>query len=359
MSNKKIIPVKKESEIRFQAASWIAQLDSDDFTDADRIAFREWANRSPRHLAELKKMEALWHGIDALLSEEASRRFVSVPSFRQTLLAILKLRPTFFYKTVGVMMAIVFAIITVFAVSSRSFGPAPYEATFAVAEGEQRLYDLPDGSEIHLNTDSLVEIDFSRRERVVRLVRGEAHFDVATDETRPFLVHANGHIVKAVGTVFVVRVDANDTSVIVTEGIVELAALPKPSESGIFYKNEIGAAATAKLVAGQSANISETAKTAQPEIEIFTSQTIDRKLAWRKGLLIFDGESLAEVISEVSRYTRSQIVISDPEIRDLPIGGSFKAGEVDALLGALEASFGVKVSRVSTDLIYLSKVESL
>jgi transmembrane sensor len=71
-------------------------------------------------------------------------------------------------------------------------------------------------------------------------------------------------------------------------------------------------------------------------------------------VLSFSGEPLEQVVAEVSRYTSVTIVISDPSIRSVAIGGYFKAGETEAMFEALETSFGVRVTRVNDRLVYLA-----
>ncbi len=92
------------------------------------------------------------------------------------------------------------------------------------AVGHQLTATLDDGSTIQLNTDTRIELQYSSRERTVRLQRGEAHFAVAPDAERPFVVVAGSGVVRAVGTEFNVYLsDGNQTEVTVTEGIVEIA----------------------------------------------------------------------------------------------------------------------------------------
>jgi transmembrane sensor len=81
-------------------------------------------------------------------------------------------------------------------------------------------------------------------------------------------------------------------------------------------------------------------------------------MAWHNGKWLFAGETLAEVIDEVSRYTDRRIEITDPQIAKLRIGGYFDIGEIDALMDALQAGFGVEVKQVSTQLIQLSALDS-
>ncbi|MGH7956064.1 MAG: iron-containing alcohol dehydrogenase, partial [Opitutaceae bacterium] len=76
------------------------------------------------------------------------------------------------------------------------------------------------GSVVELNVDADILVDFSPVRRAVRLVRGEAHFTVATDAARPFVVSAGGVEVRAVGTGFAVHFAPQEIAVLVTEGQV-------------------------------------------------------------------------------------------------------------------------------------------
>ena len=89
--------------------------------------------------------------------------------------------------------------------------------------GEQKVLSLADGSVIHLNTDSLVLVDFSDSRRDIHLLRGEAHFEVAHDEKRPFIVKVDNNTVTAVGTAFNVQItSANHLELLVTDGKILL-----------------------------------------------------------------------------------------------------------------------------------------
>ena len=83
---------------------------------------------------------------------------------------------------------------------------------------------------------------------------------------------------------------------------------------------------------------------------------LDRKLSWRSGLIKFSGDPLEEVVSEISRYTSLTIVILDPELRDLRVGGLFKVGETHKMFEALEVGFGVHAERINDELIHLRAV---
>ena len=81
---------------------------------------------------------------------------------------------------------------------------------------------------------------------------------------------------------------------------------------------------------------------------------IEKKLSWRDGILMFDNDTLQEVVREINRYSADQIVISDPEIDDIRFGGYFQASEVDTILATLEQSYGIAVNRQDSGIITLS-----
>ena len=88
--------------------------------------------------------------------------------------------------------------------------------------------------------------------------------------------------------------------------------------------------------------------------QVIEPDKLIRKLGWRDGMLMFDGESLDEVIHEVGRYTSINIVIDDPSLRERRIGGYFKVGEIEDLLGTLQTDFDIEVNRVHDNEVRLS-----
>ncbi|MCZ6619525.1 MAG: FecR domain-containing protein, partial [Gammaproteobacteria bacterium] len=200
---------------------------------------------------------------------------------------------------------------------------------------------LPDGSEVRLNTNGRLEVNYSSATRALRLLQGEAFFQVAKDRELPFSVQAGGGLVVAMGTAFAIRLRAgHKVQVTVSEGRVTVAAkqlTDEPSDSVV------------EVVAGQTV----TFERAIESVETLDAPEIERRLSWRAGMLMFNGDSLESVVSEVSRYTATKIVISDPEIRQLKVGGYFRAGDTEVLLRTLADDFEIEVDRVATDLVYL------
>jgi len=338
---RKVAPFPATRQIEAEACAWIAQFDGSPPSAQDRAAFREWIKRSPQHAAEIRRLSALWSDLNILtelavpppaIATAVSRRFRPV---RTTVLA-----------TLGVLVV---GIATLY--WHRLGGPlhSATQIAYVTKVGEQKPVTLADKSHVLLNTDSRLQVDYSPALREVQLLQGEAYFEVSHDVSRPFVVYAGGDAIRAVGTAFTVKVKKHDVEVVVTEGIVELSTVGAP---GAAVSKTLLRPATplAEIKAGQKAAIDQSIESIQP----VAPQEIQRELSWRSGILTFSGDPLQQVVDEVSRYSPVTIVISDPRIRDTRIGGRFKIGDTEAMLEALQTSFGVHVERVGSDLVYLS-----
>jgi transmembrane sensor len=163
------------------------------------------------------------------------------------------------------------------------------------------------------------------------LVRGEAYFEVTHDKTRPFTVYANNYVVRDIGTAFDVYLSKKDlVEVGVTKGSVEVAPATDGQASGV---TESGGVLTAgyDIVLGQKIERAEALSRAE----------MMRKLAWRQGELIYTGQPLGEVLADISRYSDIEIELSDPALKNLPVGGAFKIDQIAAIFAALQSNFGV------------------
>jgi transmembrane sensor len=214
------------------------------------------------------------------------------------------------------------------------------ETRFQTAIGEQAAVALPDGSSFDLNTDSRIWVDYSQRQRVIRLERGEAFFKVAHDTARPFWVRAGDYWVRAVGTAFNVYLRPTGVEVTVSEGTVKVvnatANEPPPSDAAIT-------GFTAAVTAGEQADVHDRAEV----IHELDSAQISRLLAWRNSSLYFQDQPLGEVVNEMMRYTTLKIEFDDDALRSLPVGGTFQTSPdgVEALLTMLHDGFGTTVRR--------------
>jgi transmembrane sensor len=203
-------------------------------------------------------------------------------------------------------------------------------ARFATALGERVTLSLPDGSSLHLNSDSSVRVDYSLRSRVVHLERGEAFFEVAHNVNRPFWVLAGDARVRAVGTAFGVYRHGKGVEVTVHEGTVKLGS--------------------ALLTAGEQAQLDGRVTTTRK----LSQHELDRAAAWQRGWVLVENKKLCDVISELNRYTPRQLVVEDAQLCSLSVGGVFQANPqgAEALLVMLEQNFGARIQR-GGDRVYI------
>jgi transmembrane sensor len=222
-------------------------------------------------------------------------------------------------------------------------GLAPFTTTANTEVGAQRALDLPDGSVVHLNTDSHVEVSFTPALRQVRLVRGEALFEVAKNRSRPFVVSTGSVQIRAVGTAFNVRLRSQAMEVFVTEGSVRVENLATPAAAPTRSSAAPGANL---LAAGQKLTVDLTSPAPAPAIpETVPPAAVKRALAWQQQRLEFESAALPDMVAEFNRYSRHQLVIADPRLEQKRFGGSFPAGDHRTFVRLLETHFGVIAER--------------
>ena len=347
-----IVPLKSKDVLEAQACDWLARLDRGSLTAQERAAFADWLHSDPSNLATIREIAEMWYGIDVeRLFEVRSEHHGSVARPRSFLRPLLTR-----WKGVAAAMATVFllfaATLTVFNSARR---PEIATAYYETQIGEARTFILPDRSTIHLNTNSVAEVDYSRGERAVQLLRGEAVFDVHKEPERPFIVYAANGVVRAVGTRFSVRVTSQDVMVAVTEGLVELSKRSAPALKELETAESVGPRAGEPPVLLSQGEASNLANAPLGEKRVMSEDELSRRLSWTRGELAFHEETLGFVVGEVSRYTPVEIMISDEDLKMLEVTGIFTIGDIDVMLVGLEASLGVKIERISDDLIRISR----
>src|SRR5258706_4382494 len=251
--------------------------------------------------------------------------------------------------------------------------PSPIYAT---ALGEQRSVRFEDGSTVELNSRSKIRVKYSKQERDVELIEGQALFHVAHDTSRPFIVAVGATRVRAVGTLFDVYKRSNGTVVTVVEGRVAVYSAPQgplqssggdaaqlppahtlpsstrpsavrePEEAA--QQNPVTPGLTSSssllLAAGEQLTVTREAthKTVNPNIAGAT--------AWREGEIVFESATLSDVAEEFNRYNARQLVIEDPQLYGFHISGVFSSIDPDSLINFLRQRPGVKVTETSREI---------
>lgn len=336
----------QSSKINREACAWVAKLHDAEPTSKELSTLRAWMSRSPEHRAEIRRMAKRWEELNVLTELAVPAETPKVRRSWLTSLHELLGRN----RVVGVFATA--AVLLIAILISPYFGFNTGEPPqYSTAIGEQRLVTLSDNSKVLLNTNSKIEVTYTHGFRNLHLIRGEAHFEVSKDPERPFRVQAGKGMVRAIGTAFSVYLKEKVVELTVTEGVVEFNAIDDQSE------NPVAEVFTGKeqviVEAGYSATLDQVVKSIK-SVEVIELPEMTRKLAWHDGLLKFSGDPLEEVIEEISRYTELSVVITDPELKSLRIGGLFKVGETDKLFEAFKSGFGIQVEYVNENLVHLS-----
>jgi transmembrane sensor len=333
--------LRTRAEIDEEAAEWTWRLDSDQSGSADREAFDSWLRQDARHRRAFDEFSKVWRTLDGL--GEGARHEKSAAFIRAARRSTVHLPPR---RWLGAAAAVLIGALA--AVLWMREGSDIQ--TFSTAVGQQRDVTLADGSVVSLNTNSIVETDLSRRLRQIYLRKGEAHFQVAHDRSRPFLVHAGDALVRAVGTQFEVRLLADQhVDIVVNEGRVEVQATPTGAGP------EAGEVSSRRPAALRAVSAGERLSTASADyvVKAVTPAQLSSELAWREGAIIFDGEPLSEAITEIERYTDTRIVISDSDTAALRVGGRFRTDDVQDFFRGLESALAVSIRRAPDGVIYI------
>lgn len=219
--------------------------------------------------------------------------------------------------------------------------------TYATRIGDQRIIELADASKITLNTNTQVRVQYSDDARDIYLDRGEAIFSVEKDKKRPFNVYIGDTLVRAVGTEFNIFLDQTNNNLVtvsVLEGIVTIL--------NAADDNSAQQAAPPLLEAGNAVSITNASS-------VSAKQPVDlvRIAGWRSGQIVFHDISLDEAVKDHNRYAMQKIVLGDRSLASERISGTFKVGDSQALLFALENLLDVEVQR-SGNTVIVSKQKS-
>jgi transmembrane sensor len=319
-------------DIEARAADWLARLDRPDAPAAEHSDFEAWCRADPRHLAAYLRLLTVWNRLDALKAKEAPQAVAmsglpdpaacarAAPPPRRRLFLTLALAAGLAAVAAGL----------AWWRWSAPFGPESGVLVYTTALGKFQQIRLPDGSVVVLNTDSELRVRLAAAERDISLIRGEATFEVAPDKSRPFIVVAGSTAARAVGTVFNVQKSDGSVEVLVTKGVVAVG----PPQGRVAF-------ALAIVDAGQMA----IAASSQVKVESLDQEEIARRLAWHDGMLLFNGQTLAVVAAEFNRYNERKLVIADPAVGRLRIGGYFRATDLESFVRVLQERFGIVAVR--------------
>jgi len=300
-----IVEINKKARIRQEASEWLVRLE-DGLDSEQETELINWLKLDQEHQNQLLDLASVWDDLGVLT--ELAPLFDNLP--------LNKLKPK---------------------------DQAPLQQLYATPIGENSRITLADGSIVSLYPDSEIVVTFSSDRRSVVLANGEAHFDVEPDSARPLSVTVSGRVITAVGTAFSVRKDSQEIEVAVDEGTVAVrdhtgkaspaTLTPEPDDQDV------------SLNAGDVLKIIEN----KQNITKFDETEMENRLAWTKGMIVIDNQSLSFVISEFERYNHKKFLLADKAMANIKVAGYFSLGDIDALLVALENNFGIRSEHYQND----------
>ena len=182
--------------------------------------------------------------------------------------------------------------------------------TFRTKRGEMQNFSLEDGTKILLNTDSEIRVMLDNNLRKVEFVRGEAIFDVAYDEHRPFLVDAKSFMTRAVGTSFALRKTLGIApQIVVKKGSVDLTP---------YNSTSLRVDANTQVTVFSGGRVLR---------KMLTGPELDRELIWREGKIAFNDTSLRDAIATFARYGDTYIEVNDPALLNETVTGVFSSND--------------------------------
>jgi transmembrane sensor len=340
MSDHDIDPL--EQLLARRASRWVEDIR--DATPQERLAFVAWLKESPGNVRNFLLISMIDQSLEAVDPERSHDVESLLATVDPTIVELprLPLRPT--PKTpqrarwaVAVVAAaacvIGGSVIAWFSTGHRDFGSRVFET----ATGEQRAFELEDGSMIDLNTHSRAAIHFTARGREVRLLNGEALFRVQHDANRPFLVYTNDAVIQAIGTQFNVYEHPQGTSVAVIEGRVNIQpAGPAAMLSAAPRADASNSPSQLPASPGRVVHSSEEAEiTHLGEVTVRAAPDVTDAVAWQKRRLVFRQQTLGFIAAQFNRYSRKQIRVEEPAVANRVYTGVFDADDVDSFAQAL------------------------
>lgn len=304
-----------------RASEWLVAL-ADRPHDAElRAGLQRWLDASPDNRRDWEEMSGLWQGLGEIGPLAEPGDAATAPPIRKSA------RRRMVGSLAGLAIAACLALV---------WGPdllLRLQADQLTATAELRSLVLDDGSRVELAPRSAIGVDFSNRERRLRLLQGQAFFVVAEGDRRPFVVEAGSVEARDIGTEFDVSTGGEGTDVAVREGIVEVT---RPGTPGV-----------AELRAGDWIRIGKGGATKRGRADA------DAVGAWRKGRLMVENQPVATVVDALRPYFPGSVVLIGDRLARQPLTGAYNLADPVGALRAVASAQGATVHDVSPWLLVI------
>lgn len=318
-----------ESDPRREAAAgWHARLQAPDAAVGDWEAFTQWLEADPANRIAFDEVELL----SAEIEDNKGRLRALVRPATADVIALSSTRRNW-ARALAAIAAVMLAIAGI----QQYLATRPMTQVYATGAGERRTITLADGSAVTLNAMTRISSRIGGGERQLALEGGEALFEVAHDENRPFVVSVAGQEVRDVGTVFNVLSRPDGMAVTVVEGMVDVGS-PDDGPQG-----------RTRLPKGKRLVYDRAADQA-----VVSTVNTANATAWRSGRLVYDDAPLPEVAADIGRYLGRPVAIKG-KASHLRFTGVLILGKEADMLRNLEALVPVTVRRSAQDIVIFAR----
>lgn len=316
-------PADLTASRREQALDWLLRLQQAPHDAPLREQFEQWLADDAGNPEAYRKAERLWRLSGQLAPATAEQwpakaEVVSLPVRRKA--------PRRWWLGAAVAACLMLAVAPSLTLR--------LQADYRTALGETRDITLADGSVVQLDSDTAIAVDYAGDHRDVRLLAGQAFFEVVPDKGKPFHVRAEGVRVTVTGTAFNVELRPGRVGVDVQHGSVRV--------------EDSARVLAAALTAGQRVRYLD----GQAQVSTFTpSQTA----AWRQGQLIADDQPVAELVRELAQYLPGKVLLRDEALGGKRVTGVYDLRKPEVALRAVVRPHGGEVRSYGPWLLVLSK----
>ncbi|KVC21388.1 FecR domain-containing protein [Burkholderia pseudomultivorans] len=319
-------------DVQAQAAMWLVHLRSGQVTPAELDAFRQWCTAHPQTAATLRQM---WSGlrpagVRVAAQEAAAARAAADDTRRRTALRPGRRAFVGFAVAAG---ASWFALRPPF-----QLWPALTDlaADYRTGTGEQRQITVAEGVTVAMGAqtriDALRASAGSAAKRGIDLLAGEAEI-VAEPAARGFVVVAGRGRMRATQARFDVR-RGDDGRVCVT-CVSGSVALEHPHT---------------RLTLSPAQQLVYDDRIVHPVATVDPAAVV----AWRRGMLVFDGVPLAQVIDEINRYRRGRVILRNTSLGQTRVAAQAPVSRLDALIDTLGHAYGARITRLPGGIVVLT-----
>jgi transmembrane sensor len=323
----RVTPTPAQEQAAF---AWLSVL-HDQPDGADQLTFSHWLRADPAHAEAYAQAQVVWELSEVPARTLAAEEAVALQGYLNAMNRPRR-HPVRRWSGALAIAACMVLMISLGAGWQPSRWVDDLGADYVSAPGEIRNITLTDQSQVTLDADSAIAVDFSRGERHVQLRRGAGFFSV-THTGEPFVVEAEKGQARVLGTRFEVRLQPHGAQVTVLSGRVGVTADKYAGQQ--------------VLTAGQQVAYGE------GTAEKLQAVDSEAQLAWRQGWLTYYNVTLATVVQDLGRYYPGRIVLLNDDLAARRVSGSFPSKDPQAVLSSLQGVLGFEQHTVLGRLIIL------